>query len=163
MAEQTQLVENLKATIEVYLQTAMAAASPAISINFEGATFDDDGIDEWIVPRYGGNVHNFQRQTRSNTHLGSILEILYHVNCYVKTIESTNIHRHAEIRDIVAEALPINQRITVMNYAVDGLSTVGSMQVTNIITDRSIPEDDGVIGWAYSITFDFLYEYLEPN
>lgn len=162
MALQTELLENIQATVETELTTIMTAASFSTSkIWYEGMNFDTTQNTEWIRSQSLGHVPLFARN-RSPTTLANISSWLHDFSAFVKTAQNTNIRRHFEIRDLIAAGFPINKHMPIMDYSGAGTTEIGKLRVEEFVSDRPLIEDDGIIGWVLTLRFAFIYEFTKP-
>lgn len=162
MALDTELLENIHATVETELTTILVAGGfSATKIYYEGMNFDTTKTAEWVRSQSLGHVPIFARQ-RSSTTLANISSWMHDFSAFVKTGQTTNIRRHLEIRDLIAAGFPINKHMPIMNYNGDGLTEIGRLRVEEFVSDRPLIEDDGVIGWVLTLRFAFIYEFTKP-
>lgn len=149
---------NVKRSLDRHCRIVFAI-DEGIDVDYEGLPFDNRTSDEWIAPRILTLDSMFHRQASVTTY-GETINILYHVNIFVKKDSMSYADRHYALRDIVAKNFKIGEKIELYDFAEGGTDRQEWIKIRRIITDQPMPPDIGgesqnLYQYAFAVEMDY--------
>ena len=143
-------MENVKASLETYLHSNLVTTE-GLTVDWAGGQgIDTENINEWVMPNILIGGKDYLRQVTSSTK-GNNVDFILNINIFLRKGSTTNYHRLAELRDIVANYFQEDQLVTFTDYQTGGNPQIGSFVVREIMTDQEIPSMDAkLFQWNFS-------------
>ena len=149
---------NIKMSLDRHIHDNISG----VSVDYEGVPFSNLEANKWIQPRVMDVSSNFHRQSNSSgTSYGETANIFFNINCFVKKGTTRKAHEHYILRDTVAEQFTIGKDITIRDYVGNG-SSIASMRVRSIVTDRPLMETNKHLGYAFAVELDYTRQTTKP-
>ena len=155
-------MQNVKSSIEKYIKDNLVTTE-GLKVNFEGLSFETEGLEEWIQEDIIGNVSEFNgqfhRQVDESDRHGQTISIFLNFSIFVNRNKTKKTNRHYEIRDIIANYFYIGTEINLYDFYNGNFSNVLQiMKIRDIETDRKIPDDD-FHQYIYTVVIDWLQKW----
>lgn len=157
-------IQNVKTSLEKFIYDVFDSGL-GWTIDYEGTAFES-GVTkdafEWVQPRVLDIFDDPWKPKSASNRRGNRASMLLSMNFFVTKSGTTKHNRHYEMRDIAMGSMYSGVSIPLRDY--HGGTTrpwTCLMQVADLETDRSIPNDEGY--WQYNLTFSIEWQREWPS